>query len=79
VWRCVEDDVLVDTALAMARRCAAGPHDLARRIKQTLRRQWDVQTHAEAIEVELEVQLWSLDQPDFAERLAALQRRVSSR
>jgi len=78
VWRCVEDDDLLDTALAMARRCALGPPALARRIKATLRRQANVSTHTEAVEVELGQQLWSLEQPDFAERLAALRRRVGS-
>jgi enoyl-CoA hydratase len=77
-WRCVDDGELVATAVAMARRCAEGPHELARRMKATLRRQAGISTSAEAVDVELEVQLWSLDQPDFAERLAALQRRIRS-
>jgi enoyl-CoA hydratase len=53
VWRCVDDADLLGAALAMARRCAESPHELARRMK-------------------------SLDQPDFAERLAALRRRIGS-
>ena len=76
VWRCVDDDDLVEAALAMARRCAEGPHELARRMKSTLRRQAEVSTSAEAVDVELGQQLWSLDQPDFEERLAALQRKL---
>lgn len=78
VWRCVGDDELLATALAMGRRCAEGPRELARRMKATLQRQAEVPTHEEAVEVELDVQLWSLDQDDFAERLAALQRRIRS-
>ena len=78
VWRCVDDDDLLDTAMAMARRCADGPFQLARRIKTTLRRQAQVTTHAEAVDLELDLQLWSLDQPDFAERLAAARRRINS-
>jgi hypothetical protein len=31
------------------------------------------------VTLELDVQLWSMAQPAFAERLAALQRKVSSR
>jgi len=78
VWRCVDDAELVDTAVAMARRCAEGPRELALRMKATLRRQAGVTTSAEAVDVELAEQLWSLDQPAFAERLAALQRRITS-
>jgi enoyl-CoA hydratase len=77
--RCVDDDALLDTALAMARHCAAQPRELAQRLKKTLNRMWSVTTHSEALDIELETQLWSLDQPDFAERLAALQQKVSSK
>ncbi len=78
-WRCVDDDDLVDEALAMARSCAEGPHELARRIKATVRRQAEVADHDEAVTLELAEQLWSLDQPDFAERLAALEHRIAAR
>lgn len=79
VWRCVEDDDLLGAALAMARSCAEGPHELARRIKATVRRVADVSDHDEAVELELAEQLWSLDQPDFTDRLARLERRVRTR
>lgn len=78
-WRCVDDDDLVGVALAMARSCAAGPHELARRIKATVHQQAAVRTHDEAVDLELVEQLWSLDQPDFAERLAALESRIAGR
>jgi hypothetical protein len=44
---------------------------LLRRVKQTLRQMPDVRTADEAVSVELEAQLWSMRQPDFAERLRA--------
>ncbi|MEO5680279.1 MAG: enoyl-CoA hydratase [Acidimicrobiales bacterium] len=75
-WRCVDDGDLLPDALALAGRAAAGPHQLARRIKATLRSAAGVASHAEAVDLELVDQLWSLNQPDFAERLAALQNRV---
>jgi len=78
VWRCVDDGDLLETALGMGRRCAEGPHELARRMKATLQRQSGVSTSAEAVELELGEQLWSLDQPDFVERLAALRGRLRS-
>jgi enoyl-CoA hydratase len=37
-----------------------------------------VEHHDEAVERELTDQLWSMDQPEFAERLAALQQRIRS-
>jgi enoyl-CoA hydratase len=38
-----------------------------------------VATHAEAVEAELVPQLWSTRQQWFAERLAAMRARISSR
>ena len=78
-WRCLDDADLLDGALAMARSCAEGPHELARRIKATVRRQAGVADHDEAVDLELAEQLWSLDQPDFAERLAALEERIAAK
>jgi enoyl-CoA hydratase len=77
VWRCVADEELLDTATAMAARAASAPRDLAQRVKRTIRAMPTIDDHAQAVERELEDQLWSMDQPAFAERLAALQSRIS--
>jgi enoyl-CoA hydratase len=39
----------------------------------------DVSEHAVAVERELTPQLWSTRQPWFAERIAALQNKISSK
>jgi hypothetical protein len=44
-------------------------------VKQTLKQMPEVTTPEEAVSVELEVQLWSMRQPDFAERLRARRKR----
>jgi enoyl-CoA hydratase len=77
VWRCVPDDELLDAAIAMASRAAAGPPELTRRITATIADVAAIDEHAEAVERELVDQLWSMDQPAFAERLAELQSRIS--
>lgn len=76
VWRCVDDDALIDAAVEIAARAASGPLELVRRVKSTIQRMAGVGTHEEAVEVELDPQVWSLNQPDFAERIAALQKRI---
>jgi enoyl-CoA hydratase len=78
VWRCVADDVLLDEARELAIRAAAAPRELVRRTKATLADVAVLDDHDAAVDRELETQLWSMDQPDFAERLAALQRRITS-
>ncbi len=77
VWRCLPDDQLLATALEMAGRAASAPRDLVTRVKATIADMADVTTHAEAVERELDPQVWSLNQPAFAERLAAMQQRIS--
>ena len=79
VWRTVPDDELLTTAEGVAARAAAAPRELARRTKATLAAVADLDRHDEAVERELDVQLWSMDQPEFAERLAVLRARVTSR
>lgn len=77
-WRCVDDDALLDEAVALAARAASGPRELVAKVKATLATMAGVGTHAEAVAVELEPQLWSMDQPAFAERLAQIQARIST-
>jgi enoyl-CoA hydratase len=78
VWRCVDDERLLDEAVLLASRAAAGPPELVRRMRRTIADMASVGTHEEAVELELEPQVWSLNQPEFAERLDALRRRISS-
>jgi enoyl-CoA hydratase len=79
VWRCVPDDELLGVAQAMAAKAAAAPRELAIRVKRTIADMASVDDHQAAVERELTDQLWSMDQPDFAERLAAIQARISRR
>jgi enoyl-CoA hydratase len=79
VWRCVDDDALATDAAELAGRAAAVPRELARRAKATIATVAGVATHDEAVDVELDAQLWSLTRPEFGERLKALQSKISSR
>lgn len=77
VWRCVGEDELLPAAIDLAARAADGPPELTRRIKATIRDVADIDRHADAVDRELGDQLWSMDQPAFADRLAQLQARIS--
>ena len=77
-WRCVHDDDLLDVARSWRR--PPPPKPRARGADEGDAR--DVATideHAAAVEQELDDQVWSLNQPAFQERLAALQQRISTR
>jgi enoyl-CoA hydratase len=73
-WRCVDDDRLLEEAQAFAANAAKAPPALVRKVKETLHRMPDVSESADAVDIEVEAQLWSMQQPDFAERLKARRR-----
>ena len=75
-WRAVPDDELLSTARTLAASAASAPPELLARTKATLAATAQG-SHAEALETELRTQVWSMDQPAFAERLAALQARIT--
>lgn len=77
VWRSVPDDELAEAAQTMAARAASAPRELLMRVKQTVADMAQIDDHAAAVERELADQVWSLEQPDFAERLAAIQARIA--
>jgi enoyl-CoA hydratase len=78
-YRCVDDDRLVEVAHALAAKAADVPKELLVTTKQTMLDQRQVPTHPEAVDREIEPQVWSTRQPWFAERLAALQARISKK
>ncbi len=79
VYRCVDDDQLLEVAQTMAARAASAPRELSIIVKQTIREMADIDSHTDAVQREIEPQLWSTRQPWFAERIAALQQRISSK
>ena len=78
-WACVPDDDLLTTCREMAAVAAAAPRELVSRIRGTMRDVRAIDDHDAAVERELEPQVWSINQPAFQEKLAAMRRRISSR
>jgi len=78
-YRCVDDDALLDAAHEMAARAASVPRELAKITKQTIQEMADVADHPAAVQRELDPQVWSTRQPWFAERIAALQAKISKK
>lgn len=77
VWQVTDDADVVATAQQLAAAAASAPAELLARTKATLAAT-SAGSHADALETELATQVWSMDQPAFAERLADLQRRITS-
>ena len=72
----VVDDV-VERAVQVAGQAAQAPRELVVATKRTMRATATTAAHADAVELEIAPQLASMDSPAFAERLAALRRRIS--
>ncbi len=79
VWKCVADDQLMPEAMKLARRAAETPRDLLESVKKTIKDMADVRTHPDAVKRELDPQVWSTRQPWFAERIAALQKKITKK
>ena len=78
-YKCVPDAALLEVAQEIARGATRTPRGLLIRTKQSMRAVAGLDVHEEALEVELEAQLWSKAQPDFAERIAELRARIESK
>jgi enoyl-CoA hydratase len=61
----------------VAVRIATAPTEFTRRTTRTLHDVATIEVHDDAVDRELETQVWSMDQPAFVERLAAMQKRIS--
>jgi enoyl-CoA hydratase len=72
-------DELIAAARELAAPAVAAPRAVVMSTKRTMRRTSGLAEHSAAVDAELAPQLESLAAPAFAERLAALKARVSSR
>jgi enoyl-CoA hydratase len=69
VWRCVEADELLPTAIALAAKAATFPKALTAATKATLADMAGIDDHATAVARELGTQVWSIQQGWVARRL----------
>jgi enoyl-CoA hydratase len=79
VWECVDDDALIDRSVEIAARAASGPKELVVELKKSLHDMRAIDDPVAAMERELAPQVWSREQPWFAERLAAIKARVQKK
>jgi enoyl-CoA hydratase len=79
VWKCFDDAGLVDGAVEIAARAASGPKELVVEIKKSLHDMRAIDDAHAAMERELGPQVWSREQPWFAERIAALRAKVQKK
>lgn len=74
-WRCVDDADVVERSLELANRAARAPVELSKSVKRTLQRAAWHGSFDDAVDAELEQQVWSTAQGFFAQRMAESRRR----
>jgi enoyl-CoA hydratase len=75
-WTCVDDGVLLDTAVELADRAAQLDRPLLARTRSTLDESASVLNRSDALARELPAQQWSMGRPEFATRLDLLRRKL---
>jgi enoyl-CoA hydratase len=80
VWRrYADDEQLLAAAREFAGRAATADRGLVTATKATMRVTATMSSHSDATEIEVRAQATSIGSDDFAQRLAALQQRISRR
>lgn len=75
---CVADEDLLTAAQQLAQRAARVPRELLIKTKQTLLATSQIDDHQQAVDIEYNVQMWSLQQAAFAELIEAMQNKIKS-
>jgi enoyl-CoA hydratase len=77
-WRCVPDDELLDTSIALASRAARRSRDLVVRTKQSLDASLAADDLGTALEIELAAQRWSMSRPAHHRRVADIKASIDA-
>jgi enoyl-CoA hydratase len=78
-WTCVPDDRLLEEAERLAAKAASAPRELLMRTKDTIHRTQNIGTGNEAVDNELDTQVWSMGEPAFTEMVAGLKARIANK
>lgn len=78
-WKCVADDHLLAAAEELAAKAAKAPRELLMRTKETMHRTLAISTSDDAIDNELETQVWSMGEPAFVDMVSSLKARIATK
>ncbi len=78
-WQCVPNDQLLATAERLAAKAASAPRELLMRTKDTIERTETISTGDQAVDNELDTQVWSMGEPAFNDMVANLKARMAKK
>lgn len=76
-WKCVPNDELLSAAEELAAKAAKAPRELLMATKDTIHNTLAITTSDDAIDNELDTQVWSMGQPAFVDMVNSLKSRIS--
>ena len=77
-WKCVDEDDLLDEAIAFTSHIRNVPKDILVRTKKTLRAADMGKSHNSILDIETEQQLWSIKQPYARDAISKMIKNISS-
>lgn len=78
-WQCVPNEDLLATAERLAAKAASAPRELLMRTKDTIERTETIETGSQAVDNELDTQVWSMGEPAFNDMVASLKERMAKK
>ena len=78
-WKCVADDQLLVEAEALAAKAAKAPRELVMRTKDTIHNTIAISNSDEAIDNELDTQVWSMGEPAFVDMVTSLKLKIAKK
>lgn len=78
-WKCVPDDQLLAAAEELAVKAARAPRELLMATKDNISNVVSIATSEEAIDNELDTQVWSMGQPAFVDMVSSLKARITKK
>ena len=78
-WKCVADDQLLVEAEALAAKAAKAPRELVMRTKDTIHNTIAISNSDEAIDNELDTQVWSMGEPAFVDMVTSLKSKIAKK
>ena len=76
-WECVDDDILIETAVNLASEAASHPPELVAKTKDTLSETSKTFDSISSVELEVGPQRWSMQQSAFTEMVGGLKKKIA--
>lgn len=78
-WKCVPDAELIATAEVLAAKAGKAPRELLKKTKTNIDNVVSIATSDEAVDNEIDTQVWSMGEPAFVEMVTSLKAKIAEK